>query len=114
VWWCAGNPGPIPDDGGATDIGSDLDDACEFALAWLMVPVPAMLWSVTSLALCIAIFSWSAARSRDASLSSNLVSCGVLRSCVAILLGRAIVSVGFVMVSYTNSSYVGTLCMIDF
>ena len=26
-WWCAGNPGPIPDDGGATDIGSDLDDA---------------------------------------------------------------------------------------
>ena len=26
-WWCAGIPGPIPDDGGATDIGSDLDDA---------------------------------------------------------------------------------------
>ena len=42
-WWCAGYAGPIPDDGGATDIGSDLDDACEFALAWLMVPVVVML-----------------------------------------------------------------------
>ena len=38
----------------------------------------------------------------------------MLRSCVAILLGSAIVSVGCVIVSYTNSSYVGTLCMMAF
>ena len=32
AWWCAGNAGPIPGAEGATDIGSDLDDACDCAL----------------------------------------------------------------------------------
>ena len=99
-----GNVGPIIVDGGETDIGSDLDVAFDCALEWLMVPFAVMLWSDTSLARCVAILCWSAPRSRDSSLSSNLVSWGVLRSCVAILSGSAILSVGCVMVSYTNSS----------
>ena len=99
---CGVLAGGIQGDRGS--LGMDLKLIYDSALAMLTVLEGPKLRRSAYLALSLLYFSSSAPKSKEASLSSNLVSCCSPLICVAILSGSAILSVGCVMVSLTISS----------
>ena len=74
------------------------------------MPAAAAAFTVSCCAFSFAIFSLSFSRSKN-SASSYRVNCWVFLRIVAALSGKAILSLGSKIVSLTNVSYVGLLCI---
>ncbi len=81
----------------------------------MLPPKSAPVAALTSIccACSFAMFSLSFSKSKN-SASSYFVSCCILRKIEASLSGKAILSFGSKIVSLTNVSYVGLLCICDF